>query len=76
MNARDRGRLMYKLADVMEEHKEILAAIESTDSGAVYTLALKTHVGEYKYLFLDARYLYNLQQRHVYRYLPLFCWLL
>jgi len=71
MNARDRGRLMYKLADVMEEHKEILAAIESTDSGAVYTLALKTHVGEYihcKYLFLSlyARYLYVLQQRHVY----------
>jgi len=45
MNARDRGRVMYKLADLMEEHKEELAIIESLDSGAVYTLALKTHVG-------------------------------
>jgi len=29
----------------MEQHQEELAAIESLDSGAVYTLALKTHVG-------------------------------
>lgn len=29
----------------MEEHKEELAIIESLDSGAVYTLALKTHIG-------------------------------
>lgn len=29
----------------MEEHAEELATIESIDSGAVYTLALKTHVG-------------------------------
>ena len=29
----------------MEEHKEELATIESIDSGAVYTLAIKTHVG-------------------------------
>ncbi|KAG8231039.1 hypothetical protein J437_LFUL010918 [Ladona fulva] len=36
---------MYKLADLMEEHKEELATIESLDSGAVFTLALKTHVG-------------------------------
>nr|CAD7572288.1 unnamed protein product [Timema californicum] len=33
------------LADLMDEHKEELATIESIDSGAVYTLALKTHVG-------------------------------
>ncbi|CAH3028244.1 unnamed protein product [Porites evermanni] len=45
MNARDRGHLMYKLAELMEEHKEELATIESLDSGAVYTLALKTHIG-------------------------------
>ncbi|XP_066561352.1 mitochondrial 10-formyltetrahydrofolate dehydrogenase [Amia ocellicauda] len=45
MNARDRGRLLYKLADLMEEHQEELATIETMDSGAVYTLALKTHVG-------------------------------
>ncbi|XP_037088208.1 cytosolic 10-formyltetrahydrofolate dehydrogenase-like isoform X1 [Pollicipes pollicipes] len=45
MNARDRGALMYKLADLMDQHKEELATIETIDSGAVYTLALKTHVG-------------------------------
>lgn len=45
MNARDRGALLFKLADLMDEHKEELATIESIDSGAVYTLALKTHVG-------------------------------
>lgn len=45
MNARDRGLLMYRLADLMEKHKEELASIESLNSGAVYTLALKTHVG-------------------------------
>lgn len=45
MNARDRGNLMFKLADLMEEHREELAIIESLDSGAVYTLALKTHIG-------------------------------
>uniref|UniRef100_H2YPX1 Aldehyde dehydrogenase domain-containing protein n=1 Tax=Ciona savignyi TaxID=51511 RepID=H2YPX1_CIOSA len=45
INPRDRGQLMFKLADLMEEHQEELATIESIDSGAVYTLALKTHVG-------------------------------
>ncbi|XP_042566059.1 mitochondrial 10-formyltetrahydrofolate dehydrogenase isoform X2 [Clupea harengus] len=45
MNHRDRGRLLYNLADLMEQHQEELATIESMDSGAVYTLALKTHVG-------------------------------
>uniref|UniRef100_A0A5F8GCC4 10-formyltetrahydrofolate dehydrogenase n=1 Tax=Monodelphis domestica TaxID=13616 RepID=A0A5F8GCC4_MONDO len=35
----------YVLADLMEEHQEELATIEAIDSGAVYTLALKTHVG-------------------------------
>ncbi|CAG5117906.1 unnamed protein product, partial [Candidula unifasciata] len=45
MNARDRGRLMFRLADLMEQHQEELATIESLDSGAVYTLALKTHIG-------------------------------
>ncbi|VDP04661.1 unnamed protein product [Soboliphyme baturini] len=45
MSASDRGRILYRLADVLEEHKEELATIESIDSGAVYTLALKTHIG-------------------------------
>ncbi|ADB17068.1 Aldehyde Dehydrogenase [Pirellula staleyi DSM 6068] len=33
MDARDRGRLMYKLADLIEEEKEELAALESLDNG-------------------------------------------
>ena len=45
MSARDRGRILMKLADLMEQHKEELAIIESIDSGAVYTLAIKTHIG-------------------------------
>ena len=45
MNARDRGTLLFRLADLMEQHQEELATIESIDSGAVYTLALKTHIG-------------------------------
>lgn len=45
MNARDRGALMYRLADLMDQHKEELATLETLDSGAVYTLAIKTHIG-------------------------------
>ncbi|KAG5900089.1 hypothetical protein JTB14_016059 [Gonioctena quinquepunctata] len=45
ISARERGQLLFKLADLMQQHKEELATIESLDSGAVYTLALKTHVG-------------------------------
>lgn len=45
ISARQRGQIMFKLADLMEQHKEDLATIEAVDSGAVYTLALKTHVG-------------------------------
>ena len=45
MSARERGTLLYRLADLMDQHKEELATIEAIDSGAVYTLALKTHVG-------------------------------
>ena len=41
ISARERGRLLYKLADLMDEHRQELATIESIDSGAVYTLALK-----------------------------------
>ncbi|XP_044002315.1 cytosolic 10-formyltetrahydrofolate dehydrogenase isoform X2 [Aphidius gifuensis] len=45
ISARERGNLLYKLADLMEKNKEELATLESIDSGAVYTLALKTHIG-------------------------------
>ncbi|GLH15904.1 Probable methylmalonate-semialdehyde dehydrogenase [acylating], mitochondrial [Gryllus bimaculatus] len=45
ISARERGHLLFRLADLMDAHREELASIESLDSGAVYTLALKTHVG-------------------------------
>lgn len=37
--------VVRRLADLIENNKEELATIESLDSGAVYTLALKTHIG-------------------------------
>ena len=33
MNARDRGRLIHRLADLMDENKEELAALETLDNG-------------------------------------------
>lgn len=33
MDARDRGRLMYRLADLLEENRDELAALESLDNG-------------------------------------------
>ena len=33
MNARERGKLMYKLADLMESHQEELAQLETLDNG-------------------------------------------
>ena len=38
MNARDRGNLLMRLADLMEEHKEELATIESIGSPVLYTV--------------------------------------
>jgi aldehyde dehydrogenase (NAD+) len=32
-NARERGKMMYRLADLIEEHKEELAALETLDNG-------------------------------------------
>uniref|UniRef100_A0A914HVA2 10-formyltetrahydrofolate dehydrogenase n=1 Tax=Globodera rostochiensis TaxID=31243 RepID=A0A914HVA2_GLORO len=45
ISARERGQLLYRLANLMDQHRAELATIESIDSGAVYTLALKTHIG-------------------------------
>lgn len=40
MNASERGRLLYKLADLIERNKEELAALESLDNGKPYRDAL------------------------------------
>lgn len=42
----DRGRLMSKLADLVEEHKETLATIETWDNGKPYGESLNADVGE------------------------------
>src|SRR3954453_15906326 len=36
MNASERGRLLHKLADLIEKHQEELAALESLDNGKPY----------------------------------------
>lgn len=42
----DRGRLMYKFADIIELNKETLAAIETWDNGKPYSVALDEDLGE------------------------------
>lgn len=40
MEATDRGRLMFKLADLAEQEREVLATIETWDNGKPYGDAL------------------------------------
>lgn len=42
----DRGALMYKLADKIEEQKETLATLETWDNGKPYSVALNEDLGE------------------------------
>ncbi|KIW98913.1 uncharacterized protein Z519_00576 [Cladophialophora bantiana CBS 173.52] len=44
--ATDRGALMYKFADVLEENKETLATLETWDNGKPYSVALNEDLGE------------------------------
>ncbi|KAF2158021.1 aldehyde dehydrogenase [Myriangium duriaei CBS 260.36] len=44
--ATDRGRLMAKLADLLEERKELFATIDAWDNGKPYTLALNEDIPE------------------------------
>jgi aldehyde dehydrogenase (NAD+) len=39
MNARDRGALLYKLADLIERDRVHLASLESLDNGKPYGIA-------------------------------------
>ncbi len=45
MNASERGRLLNKLADLIEQNKEELAALESLDNGKPYRDALAADLG-------------------------------
>ncbi|RMZ75845.1 hypothetical protein DV737_g5078, partial [Chaetothyriales sp. CBS 132003] len=42
----ERGALMYKLADLVEEQREILATLETWDNGKPYTVARDDDLGE------------------------------
>src|SRR6187401_1410310 len=45
MNASERGRLLNRLADLIEENKEELAALETLDNGKPYKDALAADLG-------------------------------
>ncbi|BFZ56888.1 mitochondrial aldehyde dehydrogenase [Savitreella phatthalungensis] len=42
----ERGELLNKLADAVEQHRDVLAAIESMDGGKPYAVAHRDDVGE------------------------------
>jgi len=44
MEAAERSRLIYKFADLMEEHREELAQLEAIDNGKPYQIALEDDV--------------------------------
>ena len=45
MSAADRGRLLYKLADLIEEHADELAMLEALDNGKPYHVARAADLG-------------------------------
>ncbi|KFA69120.1 hypothetical protein S40285_00112 [Stachybotrys chlorohalonatus IBT 40285] len=46
ISASERGLLMFRLADLIEEKKELLATIDAWDNGKTYAEALETDLGE------------------------------
>ncbi|PWY86041.1 aldehyde dehydrogenase [Aspergillus heteromorphus CBS 117.55] len=42
----ERGQLMLKLADLVEQHKETLATVETWDNGKPYSVSLSDDLGE------------------------------
>ncbi len=45
MAASERGRLLYKLADLMEKHQDELAALEALDNGKPFAFAKAVDIG-------------------------------
>lgn len=45
MPASERGRLLYKLADLVEKHQDELAALEALDNGKPFAFAKAADVG-------------------------------
>ncbi|KAK0383202.1 hypothetical protein NLU13_9115 [Sarocladium strictum] len=46
LSAADRGRLLWRLADLCEENAHVLATIDAWDNGKPYTVALEEDVAE------------------------------
>lgn len=46
MASNERGELMYKLAELVNKHKEVLASIETWDNGKPYSVALNEDLAE------------------------------
>jgi aldehyde dehydrogenase (NAD+) len=46
ITTRARGDLMFKLADLVTQHQETLATIETWDNGKPYSVALNDDIGE------------------------------
>jgi len=42
----ERGRLINKLADLIEQHREVLATIETWDNGKPYSVSLSDDIGD------------------------------
>lgn len=42
----ERGTFIYKLADLVEEHREVLATLEAWDNGKAFSVALNDDLGE------------------------------
>lgn len=42
----ERGQLLLRLADLVDEHKEVLATIETWDNGKPYSVSLNEDMGE------------------------------
>jgi aldehyde dehydrogenase (NAD(P)+) len=47
MGATDRGRLLLKLADLIEENKEILAAADAWDNGKFLNINTNNGIADY-----------------------------
>lgn len=46
LSSSDRGALLYRLADLVDAHRETLATIETWDNGKPYTVSLSEDMAE------------------------------
>lgn len=46
LSGTERGQLLHRLADLVDQHKETLATIETWDNGKPFSVALNEDMGE------------------------------